>query len=246
MSLQHRNALLLAALFSLVFLQPALAAQEVQITLSQAKAIAGNVTPGDTPGFPITLSQPGRYVLVSNLYPPPNTDGIVITSYDVTIDFQGFRLQGSGTARDGIVGFNVNTVAIQNGLVAFFKRNGIWGGASWVIDNMRVSANGGTGILLSNMGRVQKSTVTINGGLGITCNSCLVTENVISNNGSSGVLANTATVLGNMIVQNKSFGVIGSNGVVGIGNNTMASNNSGGAQVSGTTPLHANACVPAC
>jgi hypothetical protein len=157
MSLQHRNALLLATLLSLALIEPSSAAQENEITINQNKAVAGGVTPGDAAGFPITLSKPGRYVLTSNLYPPPGKNGIVITAFDVTIDFNGFLLQGGGNAQNGIVGSNVNTVAIQNGVVAFFDGNGIVGNDSWVIDNMRVSANGRVGVLLRNFGRVHKA-----------------------------------------------------------------------------------------
>ena len=35
--------------------------------IDQNKALAGSVTPGDTPGFPVTISQPGSYRLSGNL-----------------------------------------------------------------------------------------------------------------------------------------------------------------------------------
>src|SRR5271156_5439677 len=37
------------------------------IEINQASAKAGGVTPGDTPLFPVTLSQPGSYRLTGNL-----------------------------------------------------------------------------------------------------------------------------------------------------------------------------------
>jgi hypothetical protein len=60
-----------ATLLALVAIPAVAVAMEMEITVDQDMAIAGSVTPGDAPGFPITLSQPGRYVLTSNLYPPP-------------------------------------------------------------------------------------------------------------------------------------------------------------------------------
>jgi len=33
------------------------------IIINEAKAIAGGITPGDDPGFPITISKPGVYQL---------------------------------------------------------------------------------------------------------------------------------------------------------------------------------------
>ena len=44
---------------------PAFAADGV-IEINQARAKAGGVTPGDTPLFPVTISQPGSYRLTGN------------------------------------------------------------------------------------------------------------------------------------------------------------------------------------
>ena len=49
---KHGRATALIALFAFALPIPAQAAGETLIT--QAKANAGNVTPGDTPGFPVT------------------------------------------------------------------------------------------------------------------------------------------------------------------------------------------------
>jgi len=86
--------LTLVVLFALV---PAasVSATEAEVTLDQDRAVKGGVTPNDGPGFPITITQSGRYVLTSNLYPPANETGIEIKVHDVTIDFNGFRLHGS-------------------------------------------------------------------------------------------------------------------------------------------------------
>lgn len=67
-----------------------------QATIDQNKALAGSVTPGDAPGFPITLSVPGSYKLTGNLVVPGGLDGIEITSDNVTLDLNGFRIAGSG------------------------------------------------------------------------------------------------------------------------------------------------------
>ncbi len=63
--------------------------------INQAKALAGGVTPGDAPGFPVTISQPGSYRLMGNLtVPDGNTTAIVITHPRVTLDLNGFAIQG--------------------------------------------------------------------------------------------------------------------------------------------------------
>ena len=223
-------------------------AMETVVTLNQDKAIKGSVTPGDVPGFPITITLPGRYVLTSNLY-PKGEGGIEIWAYDVTIDFNGFILHGEFQGRQGIRAAIGNTVKVMNGVIAGFQRVAIIGGHSWVIENMRISANGGAGIWLLDFARIQKNTVTLNGSYGIRCrNGCLVEGNVIGEN-AGGVEINSGAVLGNTIYRNEAFGITAATlAPVAFGNNMLWGNNGGsGPQVQGNLiPLHPNACTPAC
>ena len=65
------------------------------ILIDQNRALAGSVTPGDTPGFPVTISQSGSYRLAGNLtVPDANTTAISITADNVTIDLNGFSIIG--------------------------------------------------------------------------------------------------------------------------------------------------------
>ncbi len=76
--------------------------------ITQAKALAGNVTPGDAPGFPVTLSLPGKYKLAGNLtINDVNTTGVEITSPRVTLDLNGFAIQGPVTTNGDFVGANL-------------------------------------------------------------------------------------------------------------------------------------------
>jgi len=68
-----------------------------QASINQNMAIAGNVTPGDAAGFPVTISQSGSYKLTSNLYVPEGSTGISITSPNVTLDLNGFSIIGPKT-----------------------------------------------------------------------------------------------------------------------------------------------------
>src|SRR6185503_19566917 len=49
-----------------------------EVIITQESAMAGGVTPGDQPGFPVTITKAGRYRLASNLAPPRDADGIAI------------------------------------------------------------------------------------------------------------------------------------------------------------------------
>src|SRR5438128_1949460 len=62
------------------------------ILIDQNRALAGNLTPGDGPGFPVTISQPGSYGLSSNLTVPLGNHGIEITADGVTLDLNGFGI----------------------------------------------------------------------------------------------------------------------------------------------------------
>ncbi len=67
------------------------------VTIDQTKAVNRGITSGDGAGFPVTLSQPGSYKLMSNLVVPAGVDGIVATVPGVTIDLNGFSITGPGT-----------------------------------------------------------------------------------------------------------------------------------------------------
>ena len=73
-------------LLTLALALPAFA--DGRIEINQARALAGGITPGDAPDFPVTLDQGGSYVLTSNLLlPNVNTHGIVVEADDVADGF---------------------------------------------------------------------------------------------------------------------------------------------------------------
>jgi hypothetical protein len=250
-SVPKHSTLILVLFASLATLSTAPAiADDGQIVITQAKALAGNVTPGDTPGFPVTLSQPGSYILAGNLQPPAGkTTGINIASNDVTIDLDGFTLNGAAVASIGISGGAFDSATIRNGTITGFATHGIFGqGDNWIVKKMVVVKNGGHGIVVYGFdSSVRGSTVTQNGDAGILCRDrCLIADSTVSANGGRGIELNTGTVLGNVIIGNTDVGMF-SDGFSGFGNNTLAQNNGGVAnQVAGGTALHPNACDPAC
>lgn len=108
-----------------------------QVLINQSGAINGNIAPGDLPGFPVEIKQPGSYRLSSNLVIPagnPNQSAIVVSAPNVTIDLNGFLIQGVGSCFQeidldviyagsnssvGIVGANDTT--IRNGAIRGFQ-----------------------------------------------------------------------------------------------------------------------------
>ena len=72
-----------------------LSAKDTEVMLIDQKAAASGATPGDAPGFPVTIAQPGSYRLISNLVVPDGgTTAIEITADNVTLDLNGFAIKG--------------------------------------------------------------------------------------------------------------------------------------------------------
>ena len=208
------------------------AAIDGEILITQAKAIQGGVTPGDAPGFPITLTQPGSYKFGSNITPPQGQDGIEIKEADITVDLNGFRLHGLGVARYGIqAGFYPTghpSLTVRNGTIAGFRYWGIHGhGHLLVVENMRVT-NNENGVQAGDAFRIIDSTITLNRYYGISCGrNCHVESNPVSYNGV-GITPYSGTILSNTIAVNRSEGIwipgSGRESFVGIGNNSLYGN----------------------
>jgi len=129
-----------------------------QTAIDQNKALAGNVTPGDTPGFPVTLSAPGSYKLTGNLTVPQGSKGIVITADEVTLDLNGFRISGPSKCTrnaatrivscthddDESIGIDARAATgsmVRNGTVTGFGGAGVHVGTADHYDGLRLAEN---------------------------------------------------------------------------------------------------------
>jgi hypothetical protein len=216
------------------------------IAITQAGAAAGNVTPGDDPGFPVEIRQPGSYRLDTNLTVSANSTGIAVFADDVTIDLNGFRIHGGDVANYGISGFP-DGVTVRNGTIRNFKLDGIrLTGDRATVENMQIADNGRRGADL-NVGvlhRIAANTILGNGDDGVRCNKCIVIDSVIGRNGDVGIQASGATVIGNYIYDNVRQGLASGTLGNGYAHNTLFSNDDGsaGLQVLGARQLHPNIC----
>jgi hypothetical protein len=226
-----------------------------EVLIDQERALQGGVTPGDQPGFPITISQSGRYKLVGNLRVPASKKGIVVNADAVTIDFNGFIMTGN---KEGWVGVqsredSINRqrwLTVLNGTITGFASASVLAGEYAIVDSMRIVDNA-DGAWLGNFARISRSTIVGNG-VGVGCgSSCLIESNIISSNGGqAGVFmaSGGGTVLGNTITENAGYGIfVIPPAVAGFGNNTLSNNNKGGSQVNSQIhPLQPNYCQPKC
>jgi hypothetical protein len=156
------------------------AADDGVIEISQARAQAGGVTPGDTAGFPVTLSQSGSYRLTGTLtVPTANTTAIVVTSVDVNLDLNGFAIQGpvvctgqpvsscAGGSGRGVDGSATSRTTVWNGIVKGLGSEGLLLGELSRVERVRVRSNGGSGITVGRLSQVSGCIAESNDGNGV-------------------------------------------------------------------------------
>ena len=166
------------------------------ILIDQSKALAGNVTPGNAAGFPVTISRRGSYKLSGPLVAPAHTPGIVITASPVSLDLNGFSLSGNTgcCATTGISGGS--KISVSNGFVTGFAI-GIYMGSSVTVENMLVETTGSGALFVGSGSVVRGNIFQTTPAFQITCPSVVV-DNFFSaagNNGSpTGTCANANNV----------------------------------------------------
>lgn len=188
-----------APLLAASLMPSALFAVDGVILIDQNKALAGNVTPGDTPGFPVTISQPGSYRLDGNLtVPDANTDVIRISVNNVTIDLNGFSILGANicTPRTtfGITSMSCTASGRGNGIVADGSTDAPT--RNITIRNGAIQGMGSIGISLSFSINVLVESVTeaSSGYAGMSLRNAIVKESTVASNGSVGLLVNDSIV----------------------------------------------------
>ncbi len=155
------------------------------VEINQAAALAGGVTPGDAPGFPVSLDRFGSYVLTSDLIVPSASDtAIWVTAEDVSLDLAGFAIRGpvsctpsaGGTAclpaggGQGIVGDEAFT-SLRNGTIVGFGGAGVELGDSARIESVTARDNGGNGIETGLFASLRDVRAIENGGAGVKLGS---------------------------------------------------------------------------
>lgn len=192
------------------------------VLINQAAALKGNVTPGDAPGFPVTLNVPGTFRLVGNLLlTDVNMTAIQISVNDVTLDLGGFRIKGpvvcsqtptscnNNGAGVGISAAARRDITVFNGIIRGMGSDAIQTGPSARIEKVHAVSNGGFGISAGDDSLVNDNTVGQNGAGGIfVAKGGLVTGNRVSNNASDGIVTDTGSVVtGNVARSNSGSGI---------------------------------------
>jgi hypothetical protein len=162
---------------------------------------SGVITAG---GFPYKITQPGSYQLASNLTVPTNSEAIVITADDVTLDLNGFTISGPGVdfvcaqCSSGVVSGNDN-ITVRNGSVIGMAF-GVALGSGALIEGVHAKGNLTAITVVSGVVR-HCSTVSNYYGIYVYAGTLVEANFVTLNNGGIGAFGG-ATVIGNVAYQN--------------------------------------------
>ena len=192
--------------------------------INQTSALAGDVTAGDQPGFPVEIFTGGSFILTSDLVVPPAAEaGINVYATGTRIDLNGFTIssttQCSGQppvcspAGNG-VGINASgatDVRIRNGRIAGFGYNGISIFEEGAISDVTIESNGLGGIAADEGCLITDNIVRRNGGIGIQAGTgSRIAANVVTRNAGLGISAPlTAVVQNNAVSLNVGSGAAG-------------------------------------
>lgn len=255
-----RTRFLRAAGLTAVLLGSTLVAHAVDgvVLIDQNRALAGNVTPGDAPGFPVTITLPGSYRLSGNLtVPDANTSAIVIAASvtGVTIDLNGFTIAGPtvcgsfpivcspvGSGIGVSAPSGARAVTVRNGTVVGMGANGVQlFSAANTVDNITALSNGGVGIA-TQLATVTNNRAMKNGFNGILVGNSVVMHNLSVQNGGAGIGGNDSLFVNNALLVNTLVGIAAANSA--FSGNQFSSNNGGFAnpQFSGRGPIGPNGC----
>jgi len=173
----------------------------ISLLTCTAQAACIEVNSINTPGDPtavFVISEPGSYCLGSNVIGEAGKNGIRIDADNVTLDLAGFGMLGISGSLNGIL---INThfrIAIRNGSISGWGSAGLEGtaGALARIEDLRVDANVGNGLVINSSSQVNNCIAVQNGGVGIlTSNDVVVTGCLSSTNGGHGIQAGTASTI---------------------------------------------------
>ncbi len=200
------------------------------LEINQACAVNAGCFPGDDPGFPVTIIQPGSYRLTGNLdvsSVDATLNGIEVSTPAVVVDLGGFHIAGSASCSGSGVSISCSPSGtgsgvyftndatgsvVQNGFVRGMTNSGINILATGSrLQNITAIHNTNDGISAQQGTLVVNSHAIENGGDGINVTSGSMIDGVTSvGNGQNGIHAegfSGGSVVTRTIAQNNgSFG----------------------------------------
>ncbi|OYU99586.1 MAG: hypothetical protein CFE45_12390 [Burkholderiales bacterium PBB5] len=204
-----------------------------QASIDHNRALTGSINPGDAPGYPITLSQPGSYKLTGNLVVPAGTSGIEITAPHVTLDLNGFAILGPGSCAQSLPALGVTcnqpfnvavagirataadlAITVRNGAVQGVAGYGFFASGNDLVERVHISQNNLEGIRSTQSAdqhmRIVDAYLQLNGGSGLWVGGGVVTGSRLVSNGANGISGTPRlTVLDTDVRRNNGIGLSG-------------------------------------
>lgn len=197
--------------------------------LGGATARAGDtIKPIDSCGV-LTGHDQSSFVLVNSIQ-TQNLDCLIIESSNLTIDMNGFSIQGPGGGTGILATTPVEGIKIRNGFVRNFSIGISLGGTGNVVENMHVTNNTDTGMILGASNVVDHVVAQANNQNGIIMTTAATVKNSTlrangSNPSSVGLSVGPgSTVTGNTIWASIGTGLFASLGSTVIGNTVFDTN----------------------
>lgn len=189
------------------------------------------------------IDQPGSYYLTGPIQGEPGKSGIRVLVSDVSIDLNGFTLQGATGSLDGIdvgtIFAPLSNITVRNGSVQDWGQAGIDAeqASSVLIESITASNNGGDGIRAGasvnppNGSVVRNTVASNNSGNGISIDNGVVESCTANGNLFRGINAQSSTVANTTATGNEGDGIGGSGS---LNSSTAIANRQDGIRWSGT------------
>jgi hypothetical protein len=222
---RNLSGLAFAAVSAFAFITPDLFAQgsltppgppaPIMKTLDQVEPrlpINATNTPGDgTSSFKITAS--GSYFLIGNVTGESGKNGISVSASNVTIDLNGFAVNGTGGSLDGIhVEPGNSRLTVRNGIITNWGGDGVdevdADSPDGIYEDIRASGNSGDGLRLDEKSMVRDCKLEHNTGNGLSVNGRATIRNcTASDNGLNGFTFGGGSILDSVALANGNSGI---------------------------------------
>lgn len=224
---------------------------EARIPINEFTAPPSNSAPGINAAAH-RISQPGSYYLTGNLNVPSGKSGIMIAASDVTIDLNGYTINGAAGSFFGIqfIATNIgySNITVRNGSIRNCGNTGLnlysTASAGALIENISASNNGSYGIFVPDESRVVNCSAIANTNTGFQIGNSrggVVINCIASNNGGDGFYAVPRTVITNCRArQNTQRGILAGVSAV-ISGCSVAENTGGGIYANSGSVVRDNA-----
>ena len=224
-------------------------------------------TPGDADSI-FKITQSGSYYLSGNLTGVAAKYGIEIAANDVTLDLNGFALNGVAGSLGGVgVTAIVGGLAVMNGTARGWGQSGVGAGnaPAGTFENLRLTGNGFSGLIAGANATVTRCTARSNTGHGIVvlggsvvtaCTAslntdaginaagvgCSVSDCVAESNTGDGIFANAGSTITHCVARGNGTGLENQGGGL-ITGCTAQSNLGDGILVASQCTVRENHCV---